>query len=327
VLKKVKPLQQKEKHMKAFPKPQHGSLEWKQQRWRDANGRCVFGASDAPVLMGASPYKTRGDLFVEKLNEPSAEQIDNDVFYRGNLLEPSLVQHAMNQLGIELVTPDVVYRDNRWSISMDGVDNESSPTIGIECKTTTRYTIETEKDLPLEWRWQGWAQMCVLNVPIFFSVLDARQRVRFVELNRDEQAIDALQQTAELFGVSVDNNSWDNEIETMTAEQIARLFPSTDDSIELPVDALTWVDTLAEARQMKKQGEELERQAKDNLARMLKNASVGVVNGVSVVSWKQTAGKKSVSIAELREHHPDIVQKFERVGEPYRTMRVLTKPQ
>ena len=62
-----------------IPKPKHGSEDWLRLRWRDSNGRCTFGASDAPALMGASPYSTRSDLFYDKSVDPTVEE-DKPVF-------------------------------------------------------------------------------------------------------------------------------------------------------------------------------------------------------------------------------------------------------
>ena len=153
--------------MQLIPKPKHGSKEWLLTRWRYEQGRCVFGASDIPTLMNASPYKTRAELFADKSNEP-VEQADKAVFRRGNLLEPALLTAASEQLGKEFFTPDSVYRDGRLSISLDGVDNEQKPTIVIEAKTSTRYSIYDANDLPTEWLWQGWAQQSVLECHVWF---------------------------------------------------------------------------------------------------------------------------------------------------------------
>lgn len=311
--------------MRIHNKPEHGSLEWKQQRWKDADGFCVLGASDAPVLMGASQFKTRGDLFVDKLTPPTDEIENNDAFYRGNLLEPSLVQHAMNELQMELITPDVVYRNRRWSISMDAVDNPLAPTIGVECKTTTRYRIDSADDLPMEWRWQGYAQMSVLNVPIFFSVLDAGQRLRFVELERNDEAIALLEAEAERFADAVDAGEWIGEIDSLTADQIARLSPATEEPVEISSDALTWIATLEEARMMKKQGDFLEKEAKDHIARFLAGATRGTINGVPVVSWKEQKGRETVDVEEMRKQFPEIVEQFVKQGRSFRVMRIETK--
>jgi len=157
--------------MKRTLKEKHGSKEWLLSRWRDEQGRCVFGASDVPVLMGASPYKTRGELFADKLNEPVV-QPDSAVFRRGNLLEKPLLEAASEFLGVNIYTPEYVYREDRFSVSLDGVDSELAPSVVVEAKTTTRYSINDATDLPAEWLWQGWTQQAVLNCPVWFSVLD-----------------------------------------------------------------------------------------------------------------------------------------------------------
>ena len=79
--------------MQVIPKAKHGSKEWLLSRWKDDDGRCVFGASDIPVLMGASPYKTRGELFADKVNEPVVQE-ETAVFRRGNLLEKRILEQA-----------------------------------------------------------------------------------------------------------------------------------------------------------------------------------------------------------------------------------------
>ena len=79
--------------MQVIPKARHGSKEWLLARWKDEQGRCVFGASDIPVLMNASPYKRRTELFADKLIEPQV-QPSNPVFDRGNDLEPALIKRA-----------------------------------------------------------------------------------------------------------------------------------------------------------------------------------------------------------------------------------------
>jgi predicted phage-related endonuclease len=294
-------------------------------RWKDEQERCLFGASDDSALMGASPYKTRADLFLDKTTLPEDEQIQSDAFYRGNLLEPALIQHAINELKTDFVTPDYVYRDGRWSISMDAVDYELQPFVGIECKTTTRYRIDSAEDLPMEWRWQGYAQMLVLNVPIFFSVLDANQRVRLVELQRDQKALDLLARESELFGDAIDRQDFSGEINQMTADQIAQLVTVTDDVVELGDNAMTWVATLEEGRQMKKQGEQLEKEAKDHLARMLLHASKGTINGQVMVTWKEQNGRAGINLKALTENHPEIVAQYERAGNPFRVMRLVNK--
>lgn len=307
--------------MQVIPKQKHGSKDWLLARWKDEQGRCVFGASDIPALMGASPYKTRGELFADKVNEPVVQE-ENAVFRRGNLLEKPLLEEASRILGANIFTPEVIYRDGRLSISLDGVDNEQQPSVVVEAKTSTRYSIYNSEDLPDEWLWQGWAQQAVLQVPVWFVVLDRDQRISVVELPDNPAAIDALQIETAVFGGWVDGDSMDEDINVFSAADIARIWKPTPTSVELPASAVDWALQLEEARAMAKQAADLESKAKDALAQMMLGNEIGTVDGVQLVTWKQQAGKASLDTKQLRADHPELVSQYEKQGAPFRVMRV-----
>jgi predicted phage-related endonuclease len=307
--------------MQVIPKAKHGSKEWLLARWKDEQGRCVFGASDIPALMGASPYKTRGELFADKVNEP-VEQEETAVFRRGNLLEKPLLEEASRILGINIFTPEVIYRDGRLSISLDGVDHEENPTVVVEAKTSTRYSIYTADDLPVEWCWQGYAQMAVLQVPVWFVVLDRDQRISVVQLPENPEAIEAIKLETAVFGGWVDGDPLDEDINNFSATDIARIWKAEPTSVELPASAVDWALQLEEARAMAKQAADLESKAKDALAQMMLGNEIGTVDGVQLVTWKQQAGKSSLDTKQLRADHPELVQQYEKQGAPFRVMRV-----
>ena len=311
--------------MQVIPKQKHGSKEWLLARWKDEQGRCVFGASDIPALMGVSPYKSRAALFADKTNEP-VEQPSNAVFDRGNDLEPALIARASKQLGTSIITPEVIYRDGRLSISLDGVDNEQSPSVVVEAKTTTRYSIYESSDLPAEWLWQGWAQQAVLEVPVWFVVLDRDLRISCVELPDNPLAIDTLLTETDVFGSWVDNNTPPlDEINNFSADDIARIFRVEPTSVELDATVLDWVAQLEEARLLSKQASELEAKAKDAIAQMMLGNEIGLVDGQQIVSWKQQAGKESFDAARLKQEHPELIQEYTKQGNPYRVMRTHRK--
>jgi predicted phage-related endonuclease len=311
--------------MERIPKPKHGSKEWLLTRWRDDLGKCIFGASDIPALMNASPYKSRAELFADKLNEP-VEQAESAIFRRGNLLEKPLLEAASDQLGRAFFTPETIYRDGRLSVSLDGVDNTIEPEIVIEAKTTTRYSIYDQNDLPTEWCWQGWAQQAVLDCPVWFSVLDRDLKISVVELPRNEVAIDALRLEAEVFGDWVDNNTPPlDEINNFSAEDIARIWRATPTMVELDAIAAQLVIDLEKARATSKEASEAEARIKDALAQLMLGHEFGMFNGQKIVSWQQQAGKASLDTARLRADHPELVKQYEKQGNPYRVMRTHRK--
>jgi hypothetical protein len=229
-------------------------------------------------------------------------------------------------LGKQIFTPEVIYRDGRLSISLDGVDNEQKPTVVVEAKTTTRYSVYDSGDLPEEWLWQGWAQQAVLDVPVWFSVLDRDLRLSVVELPDNPYAIDSLITEANIFGQWVDANEPPmDEINNFSADDIARIFKVQPASIELPEGALDWVQQLEEARAMAKQAAELESKCKDALAQIMLGNDVGTWQGEQIVSWKQQAGKESFDAARIKQEHPDLVKQYMKQGNPYRVMRTHRK--
>lgn len=311
--------------MERIPKPKHGSKEWLLIRWRDDLGRCVFGASDIPALMNASPYKSRAELFADKLNEPQ-EQTETAIFRRGNLLEKPLLEAASQELGLGIFTPNTIYRDGRLSVSLDGVDNTIQPEIVVEAKTTTRYSIYDENDLPIEWLWQGWAQQAVLDCPVWFSVLDRDLKISVVQLPKNEVAIDTLRLEAEVFGEWVDSNTPPlDEINNFSADDIARIWKVTPTMLELDATAAQLVIDLEKARATSKEASEAEIRIKDTLAQILLGHEIGMFNGQKILSWQQQAGKTVLDTARLRADHPELVKEYEKQGNPYRVMRTHRK--
>lgn len=311
--------------MKVLQKQPHGTLEWLNARWRDEHGRCLFGASDVPVLMGASPYKRRSELYAEKL-EPPVVQPETAVFRRGNVLEPALLSEAAHILKTPIHTPEVIYRSGRLSVSLDGVDDSENPSVVVEAKTTTRYSVHDTSDLPLEWLWQGYAQQAVINAPVWFVVLDRDLRISCVELPRNESAIAALRMETELFGLWVDEqNPPMEELDDFTADDIAQIWRGTPSSVELDEQGADWVRQLHEARALMKVTENLETEAKNNIARLMLNHEVGTFNGTPIITWKQQNGKRSLDTVRLRAEHPALVEQYERDAKGFRVMRVVGK--
>lgn len=296
--------------------------EWLATRKRTPEGLVSFGGSDAPILMGASAFKTRGELFVEKATMTVNEEPPTAAMTTGNYAEPMLLQVASDMIGIPLVTPQTMYRDGQWLITADGVDNETDPKICVECKTTSRYSIRDASDIPTMYLWQMWAQSMVLDCPVFLSVLDRDLRLSVIECPPNKDAYAVLRLEAEVFGEWVlRGQPMPDDIDNFSATAISTLFRAENRSVELGTDALMWIEALEDARKMGADAERLERDAKDHLARMLLDADTGTINGQTVITWKQQKGRATVDVARMREDHPDLVAAYEKEGSPFRVFR------
>jgi len=64
-------------------KPEHGTAEWLEARWKNGAGEPQITASVAAVVHGAHPYKTAADLATELLAPtPPQPQPANDAMDR-----------------------------------------------------------------------------------------------------------------------------------------------------------------------------------------------------------------------------------------------------
>lgn len=313
--------------MKLIEKPKHGSLAWLEKRWKDENGKCTFGASEAPILAGASPYATIADLFIAKKLAP-VQSVETMAFRRGNLLEPVLLEEAGRMLGIPILTPDFMYNHGRFTVSLDGVDDAEAPELIVEAKTTARYRVQSADDLPKEWLWQGWAQEFVTNAKVKFMVLDADQSLSLIDLPEMSSAASLLLiDYAERFGQLIDTGADPTEemFNEFTADHVSSLFPAESTSIELGDIGQHWLELYVESKRGIEDAEMFIDLAKNNIAQILKGNEVGLLNGHQVLTWKQQAGRKSFDLARFKEDNPYLHENYSKVGAPFRTLRI-TKP-
>ncbi len=97
--------------------------------WR----RGGIGASDAPVVMGLSPWQTDGELFLLKTGQ-KAERPANDAMQRGKRLEPVARLAYVNHSGIDVVPVCVQSREHPWMrASLDGLSADGRHVVEIKC--------------------------------------------------------------------------------------------------------------------------------------------------------------------------------------------------
>ena len=177
-------------------KPQHGSKEWLEVRWRDHNGLSRIAASSAAAVHGEHEYMTAGDLAVELLADeaPQPKQA-NAAMERGNRLEPVLIQWTADLEEIVLNTPDILYcfenGDARMIATLDAISADGMP---FEIKTTKK---RWDGVLPRQWYWQGVQQsICVgtnqIEWRIFDSDLELHQYTQIITSDEQQVHISAV---------------------------------------------------------------------------------------------------------------------------------------
>jgi predicted phage-related endonuclease len=300
-------------------KPEHGSLDWLSKRHRDEAGRVRFGTSEAAAILDRSIYESRGDLIVRKLTEPKQTE-ETPAMRFGNLMEPILIAEASRDLGIKIDTPEEMFARDRFISTLDGWNEQER--IVVEAKTTSRYSVDSLEEIPEQWIWQTVAQRWATRAEkVFIVSLDRRLSIRMFEIPYREDMMNALIQEAVRLGQALDRGEIASHISEMAASHIAKIFPANPDkSVDLPIEAGHLLSMWDDAVMRKKEAEADEDFARDGLARMMLDASVGRLDGRDVVTWKERKGRSSIDTKRLASEMPEIAERFTRIGDPYRVM-------
>lgn len=124
---------------------EQGSPEWLEFRTHG------IGGSDAPIIMGASPWCDAHTLWLRKRGE-APEQFENDAMRRGKLLEAEARERYETLSGL-IFQPQVFQHDTfHWMIaSLDGITADGKEVLEIKCPSEANHH---EWIVPEKYLWQ-----------------------------------------------------------------------------------------------------------------------------------------------------------------------------
>lgn len=113
-------------------------VEQNTPQWHELR-RTKIGASDAPIIMGVSPWKTAFQLWEEKVF--GKEQETSPAMERGIALEGSARERFQDKFGILMMPKVVIHPERLWQMaSLDGISFEG--TMILEIKHANREVFE-----------------------------------------------------------------------------------------------------------------------------------------------------------------------------------------
>ncbi len=308
-------------------KPQHGSMEWLRIRHRDEDGRPVISASDAAAVHGEHRFRTRHQLFAEKMAPEPVATVQNAAMERGNRLEPTIRQWAGDRLGVRLVEPTYMYAIENDTAPMiatlDAVDewsyenNPEKPAVVVEIKT---YNREWDGVLPRYWYWQGVQQALCANVDtITWAVFDSTLSLHLHEqpVSEDEKLahIRAVQDFVFHLSIGEASPEW-----PATYDDIVSTYPEASGST---ADISGYAHLLSELKDVQFQKKELatiEDELKAKIAGLLGDAETGLVDGTAMVTWKNQS-RSSFDSKRFAADHPDLAEEYTK-SSTFRVLRV-----
>lgn len=125
-----------------------GSLDWLQWRKRG------LGASTAPIIMGASPWCTRYQLWMQ-LTGRAPEFSGNWATERGQLLEPKARASYQLMSDMDLPSMCVEMIEYPWiKASLDGFNEEAGVILEIKAPGRDDHKLAKEGSVPAKYIWQ-----------------------------------------------------------------------------------------------------------------------------------------------------------------------------
>lgn len=158
-------------------------LDWRQGK---------IGASDAPAIMGVSPWQTPYQKWEEKVF--GVKQKENPSMSRGIALESSALSWFENKMGIKLNSqerlthPSIPY----MIATLDGRSHDKEIVVEIKCAGKNDHSAALRKEIPEHYMPQLQHQIEVSHVDMLYYVsFDGNEGV-IVEVERNQKYIDKI---------------------------------------------------------------------------------------------------------------------------------------
>jgi len=172
-------------------------MEQGSQEWHDLR-RTKIGASDSPVIMGVSPWKTPYELWVEKIKGATQEQTPS--MARGVALEESARERFQDKMGI-MMMPKVVLSDKlEWQMaSLDGISFDGTSILEIKHANKEVFELAKAGNLPDYYNIQIQHALDTTGAAkCYYLVSDGKEDV-YVEVFPDKKLIKEIREKNEKF--------------------------------------------------------------------------------------------------------------------------------
>lgn len=151
-----------------------------------------IGASDASSIMGENIWKTKYQLWEEKIT-PFHETPVTAAMQRGIDLEPVARQAFIAQTGVPIEKMTVQHDEYDWMIaSLDGINTDHKVIVEIKCPGLKDHGVAIEGNIPLKYYAQVQHQLAVTGYDLaYYYSFDGKYGV-VVDVERNEEYIAAL---------------------------------------------------------------------------------------------------------------------------------------
>lgn len=292
--------------------------------------RTFIGGSDAPVILGLSSWKSRFELWQEKVGEKEPDDLSEIERIRwGTILEAVVAEEYMRRTGkkVRRVNQRQVSKDHPWMVAQ--IDRRIVGGGLLEIKTTDAanaadWGTEGSADIPAHYYAQVQHQLAVMREGFAeVAVLIGGNRMRLYLVQRDEEFIQDM--------VVAEGEFWSHvqsrvAPEPITLDEAALRWSKakSEPVLGTPIHAALRDEALSLQEEIKRQTERLDAIKLELESAMRDLGDALMVNGESVATWKAQS-RKSLDEKALRAAHPEIDYGAYERESSFRVLR-LSKP-
>ena len=272
--------------------------------------RTGIGGSDAAAIVGLNPYRSRLEVYADKLGL-MPEKEDSEAMRVGRDLEEYVAQRFMEATGKKVVRSNTMWRSKEHPFMLADLDRRIiGENAGLECKTTSVWnkTDFEGKEIPLTYYCQCMHYMAVMGYErMYLAVLVLGKGFHWFTIERDENEVASL--------VEAEREFWENHIE--------KQIPPEADGTDSSADAISALngrknepqetkllyeveESLRSYTMLTAQIKELEKQAdacKQTVMLYMGNSEYGETDGFKV-SYKTMAPRLDTSL--VKSKYPQI---------------------
>lgn len=278
-----------------------------------------IGGSDAASVLGISPFKSRLELWHEKVSKKiDPESAEELIFQIGHALEPIVAKKYVGLTGRKLeMRPRRIHPDYPFmigNIDREIVGDKRGPGI-LEIKTKGAWVDWHSEDIPPYYMAQVQHYLSVFGYNwAGFAVLDlGTRKVTHIDIERDDKFISKIIQEEAKFWELVEKKiSPEVECSKACEEFLRKHFKLSEDiTIDLigNDEATKWATILKDVRSQIKILDAREVECKNYLMSLVGRAEKAVGDSYSI-TWKAPKDKEVFDIDKFRIDYPKLVKKY-----------------
>jgi len=263
----------------------------------DVSKRHLYiGGSDAAACVGESPWKSRYDLWYEKVFNLIIP-IENEAVKWGILLEDVVAQEFARRNGKKIRNAKKLYKHEKYPFLCGNIDRKvANESAVLEIKTTSQYNSDDWKEsVPRHYYLQVLHYMMVTGYDkAYVAVLIGGQHYKQFEINRDESEINwLLEKELELWELVKTGTQPDI---TEASKIINYAYPN-DNGTTIQLSDTESIERYIEIRDKMKELQDEQDFMQTLIKAEMQEAEMGII-GNYVVSWKTGKKNRTMRIKE-----------------------------